>query len=141
MVDQVPAAPPPSLPSTSLDLVFTHLLNRKYAVEAESPVPHPLCSRPPTSTTKAHRIMATTSPSQKDDISSTVPSDLNVQRPSHNYSRWKQDLISDMSKTPAESKAQAAQRVRLWEERIVGKRFIEHWWQRSASSVRSNQIT
>jgi len=85
--------------------------------------------------------MMTTLPSQRDDISSTVPSDLNVQRPSRDHSRWKQDLISDMSKTPAEKKAQAAQRVRLWEERIVGKRFIEHWWQRSASSVRSNQIT
>lgn len=57
--------------------------------------------------------MATTLPSQKDDISSTVPSDSNVQRASHDCSRWKQDLISDMSKTPAEKEAQAAQRVRL----------------------------
>jgi len=85
--------------------------------------------------------MATTLPSQKDDISSTVPNDSNVPWPSHDCSRWKQDLISDMSKTPAKKEAQAAQRVRLWKETIVGKRFIEHWWQRSASSVRSNQCT
>lgn len=79
--------------------------------------------------------------SQKDDISSTVPSDSNVQRASHDFSRWKQDLISDMSKTPAKKEAQAAQRVRLWKERILGKRFIEHWWQRSVPSVRLSQCT
>ena len=85
--------------------------------------------------------MATTLPPQKDDISSTVPSDSNVQQASHIVSQWKHDLTSDMSKTPAEKEAQAAQRVELWKERIVGKRFIEHWWQRSTSSVCSNQCT
>lgn len=85
--------------------------------------------------------MATTLPSQKDDISSTVASDSNVQRASHDCSRWQQDLISDMSKTPAKKEAQAAQRVSLWQERILGKQFIEHWWQRSAPSVCLNQCT
>ena len=80
-------------------------------------------------------------PSQKNDISSTVSSDSNVQRASHDCSRWKQDSISDMSKTPAKKEAQAAQCVSLWKERILGKRFIEHWWQRSAPSVRLNQCT
>lgn len=85
--------------------------------------------------------MTTILPSPKDDISSTVSSNLNVQRASHDFRRWQQDLISDMSKTPAEKEAQAAQRVSLWKERILGKQFIEHWWQRSGQSVRLNQCT
>lgn len=80
--------------------------------------------------------MATTLPSQKDDLSSIIHSDSNIQRLSRKYNQSKQDLINDtMNKTLTEKEVQIAQRVKLWEERIVKKRFIEYWWQRSTSSV------
>lgn len=76
-------------------------------------------------------------PPQNPYISTTIPTDCNIQSPTplHNHNQWKQDLIISMSKSPAQKAAEAAQRLSLWQERLVGKLFVEHWWQWSGSEV------